>query len=99
MPPSLRARLRPLRRKKNKTILKSDESCISNPRFRNFGFEMQDLPDFKISRLPRVIVMRPVNDVLEILILTPSRFFQFVICEWYRPSTDRPRFGQHRGII
>jgi hypothetical protein len=47
-------------------ILKSDESCISNPKseianwtveiarsnsiFRNFGFEMQDLSDFKISR-------------------------------------------------
>src|SRR6266480_3991922 len=28
-------------------ILKLDKSCISNSKFRNFGFEMQDLSDFQ----------------------------------------------------
>ena len=43
--------------------------------------------------------MRPINDVLEILIFAAGRFFQFVICERYCARTRRPRFGQHGGII
>src|ERR1700674_3303694 len=54
--------------KRESEILKSDESCISNPKsrnlkmdwsnqiFRDFGFEMQDSSDFKISDFHLVFV-------------------------------------------
>src|SRR5438132_5977975 len=39
-------------KKEESEILKLDESCISDPKFRNFGFEMQDSSNFKISDSP-----------------------------------------------
>src|SRR5438876_11751150 len=62
------------------------------PRLRRRGIESE-------FRLPRVVVMRPVDNVFEILILAAGRFFQLLIREFECPRTCRPRFGQHRWIV
>src|SRR5438034_5605583 len=51
------------------------------------------------SLLPRVVVMRPVDDVCEILILRAGRFFQLLIRDFQCPRTCRPGFGQNRWIV
>ena len=51
----------------------------------------------ELDHLSRVVVMRAIDDVLDITILAAVGFFEFLVREPQRLRTRRPRLGKHSG--